>query len=105
MDSRKSGVFTGTQSRDFKLDATTDFALADWKISQPKLASLEIILRSFRYNVVRVRMLLLLPAQIGALAMDMRGRLDTAELEITGGLTGTPSSEDQTKILNRAAEL
>jgi hypothetical protein len=97
--------FTGTQSHDFNLQACTAFALADWKTQEPKNAHVKALLGQFRYNIVRVRMMIVLPAQAAALGMDMRGWLDMAELELTGALAGAHSPEMSGKIKSRMSEL
>lgn len=97
---------TWTQGHDFKLDACVTFALKDWKTQPPKTIQLRAVQGWFRFNIGRVRLLTIVPAQAAALAMDMRGWHDAAELEIVGRLgPDTPSQEEREKIQARMSEL
>jgi hypothetical protein len=94
--------------RDLKLDACIDYANANFKTPTLKTPELEIILLAFRYNVSRVRHLMIMPASIGHTAMEFQRHLDMASVEIEGSLANTddPSSlEISSAVGERAIEL
>ncbi|MEY2396500.1 MAG: hypothetical protein QOF94_2845, partial [Acidobacteriaceae bacterium] len=97
MEKHHASMLTGTQKRDFKLEACASFALSDWKTQSPKAQELRSVLGAFRTNVGRVRLAMQFPTTVGTMAMRLQKWIDIAHLEITGSLS-PPSEEDKRKI-------
>jgi hypothetical protein len=95
-------------TRDLKLDACIEYANASFKTPTLKTVELEPVLKALRYNVHRVRHLMLTPAIIGYTAMQFQRHVDMAALEIEGSLNNTgnlASLEDRPNLGTRASEL
>jgi hypothetical protein len=72
--------------RDLKMEAVSKLAIEDWDLVTPRNANLESVSSSFRVNILRVRLLMLLPTSIsGAMQVTQRAQ-DIAEFDTTGRL-------------------
>jgi hypothetical protein len=92
--------------RDLKLDACIDYANANFKTPTLKNRELEPIVKVFRYNLSRVRYLMITPAIIGHTAMQFQRHIDIAALEIEGSLDNTDNvSSLESRVGERVSEL
>jgi hypothetical protein len=97
-----------TITRDLKLDACIDYANASFKTPTLKNQELDLVLKVFRYNLHRVRHLMLTPAIIGHTAMQFQRHIDIASLEIEGSLDNTDNFsyiESKPELGERVSEL
>jgi hypothetical protein len=93
--------------RDLKMEAMSKLAIEDWDLPTPHNANLEPVSSSFRANIVRVRLLMLLPTSIsGAMQATQRAQ-DVAEIETAGQLVNESetSAEMVAAIEKRRIEL
>jgi hypothetical protein len=94
-------------TRDLKMEAVSKLAIDDWDLPTPRNASLEQVSSSFRANIARVRLLMLLPTSIsGAMHITQRAQ-DMAETEVTGSLANKSEVSEDTvaKIEKRRIEI
>jgi hypothetical protein len=95
----------GTGAHAYKLKACIEFAHANWNTSVPKTRALQHVLLLYRYNVYRVRLAMLTPANIASLAADIQRWLDIAEYELKGSLDQPLTKEEYEKITIRMTEI
>ena len=69
-----------------ELLACVEYAHEDWATPKIKTTELEMVVKVFRYNMARVRMMMIMPAQVGDLGLRIQRCLDLAEFEATGKL-------------------
>jgi hypothetical protein len=76
----------GAQVRDLKLLACIEYAHSDWDTPKMKTKELNLALSVFRYNISRVRMMMIMPSQVGEIGMKLQKFLDLAKFEVTGSI-------------------
>src|SRR5690349_14864584 len=87
---------------DLKVRACIDFANANWTLPRsPKTPELVAVSDAMKGNTARIRLLMLMPAQIGDMAIRMQRLLDLAEFEITGKVNIAGPPRDSTAINER----
>jgi hypothetical protein len=93
---------------DMQLDACITFANASLETPKVKTAELEPIVSAFRYNVGRIRSMMLTPALIGHLTTEIQQLLFHIEFELTGRIgkvAPTVPDENAENISKRFLEL
>jgi hypothetical protein len=100
-DGEKGHAMTSSQpqetARDYKLDACIIYSNANFSTPTPKILELEAVVKAFRYNLSRVRHLMLTPVNISATAMQLQRQFDVAALEVQGSLEDTDKSPLEAK--------
>ncbi|MFZ0423469.1 MAG: hypothetical protein WAL80_11385 [Xanthobacteraceae bacterium] len=76
------------------LTACTEFAHANLNIPHLKTPGLQWVSGAFRFNIARVRFMMLVPAHIGDLSTRMQHLLDVAVIETAGTLTDFSKIKD-----------
>ncbi len=85
------------------LTACTEFAHTNLNIPHLKTPGLQRVSGAFRFNIARVRFMMLVPAHIGDLSTRMQHLLDIAVLETVGTLTEfSKIKDDETDAIARA---
>src|SRR3954468_721806 len=96
--------FSWTSDRDYKLHSCAVFALEDWPKVLPKTQGLQPVYLHYRYNIVRVRTMMLLPFQAASMSADIQRWIDRAQLEHFGTLMPEAITAEDYKFINKRCE-
>jgi hypothetical protein len=91
--------------RDPKVEALVKFANRDWLNPRLKHPSLAPVADAFRYNIARLRFMMLMPASVGSVAVRAQRLLDFAEFEIKGALGSPEMPEHSDEVEARWLQL
>ena len=83
--------------RDLSLQPCFDFGSEYLDVPDLKTEALKPIAAAFRYNVIRVKLMMVQPALIGELAARVARLMDIAEVELTGTIRTEQGPHPQTK--------
>ena len=87
------------------LQPLIDFASEDWNIPTLKHPLLKPVSDIMKFNVSRVRLLMLLPTSLGGYVRTVQRQVDVAEFEVTGKLPRDEPHDYDEKLLKRFHEL
>jgi hypothetical protein len=91
---------------DFKIEACIEYANSSFHTPKVRMPAIKSIVELYRYNVVRTRYLMLMPALIGDQAFSLQRSLDIAEFQIFGNLSEADRPQHETsRIQCRSVEI
>jgi hypothetical protein len=73
--------------------ACINYAHTNWETPTVKNTDIQFLVKIFRFNIARVRMMMIMPAQVGDLGLRIQKCLDLAEFQATGRLDKEHPSE------------